>query len=442
MGKVDMQKKVFGNVFFSLADKAIIFVFSMFISIVLARYLGASDYGRYTFFGVIYTFVSSFACFGMQQIVTKEFAAYEDKRKAILYAAMIVSFSAGVITEFGVVVLQMITGFLSWMEVAALGIICFFNICQVFYYYLTATYQLKYVVKIKNIVLIWIVVIYIVLIIHKAPVEWFILLYALKECGILGVSLLAFLLSKEKEKFRRQEATISEIFFAVKKLISLCLPLLLGGLSVTIYMKVDQVMIKSMLGEEQLGIYSVGIKLVDAFFFIPPAVTAGLLPYFTKQYLKEQSLFWTRYEWFASALNAVAYMYVIVLAVLGKWMIHFLYGEEYAEAYRILMVAIWAVIPVCMGCVRGIYLSIMEYSGLSFFFSVAAAAMNLVMNYVMIPVLGALGAAIASLISYWVQGVMLTFISPKLRQMSRVQWKSLYGFIFLIRNRERGLIKG
>ena len=428
-----MQKKVFGNVFFSLIDKAIVFVFSMFISIALARYLGASDYGRYTFFGVIYTFVNSFACFGMQQIVTKEFAAYENKRKAVLYAAIIVAFATGMITELGVLILQLITGFLSWLEVAVLGVICLFNVCQIFYYYLTATYQLKYVVKIKNIVLIWMVVIYIVLIMSKASVEWFILVYALKECGTLGVSFLAFLCSREKEKIRYQEAAVSEIFFIIGKLIHLCLPLLLGGLSVTIYMKIDQVMIKSMLGEEQLGIYSVGIKLVDAFFFIPPAVTAGLLPYFAKQYMEEPTIFWTRYERFASALNAIAYMYVIVLAVLGKWMIHFLYGEEYAEAYKILMVTIWTVIPVCMGCMRGIFLSIMEYSGLSFFFSIAAAVMNMAMNYLMIPVSGALGAAIASVISYWVQGFMLTFISPKLRQMTKVQWKSLYGFIFLIK---------
>lgn len=428
-----MQKKILGNVFFSLVDKAIVFVFNMFISIVLARYLGAADYGRYTFFGVIYTFVNSFACFGMQQIVTKEFVAYENKRKAVLHAAVMVAFSAGIITEFGVVILQIITEFLSWMEVAVLGIICLFNVCQVFNYYLTATYKLKYVIKIKNIVLVWMLGIYIVLIVSRSSVECFILVYALKECGILSVSFLAFLLSKERKKFRNLETAVSEIFLIIRKLIRLCLPLLLGGLSVTIYMKVDQVMIKSMLGEEQLGIYSVGIKLVDAFFFIPPAVTAGLLPYFTKQYIDEQSLFWTRYERFASTLNATAYMYVIVLAVSGKWIIHFLYGEEYAEAYRILMVTIWAVVPVCMGCVRGIYLSIMEYSCLSFFFSIAAAVMNMAMNYLMIPVFGALGAAIASVISYWVQGVILTFLSPKLRQMARVQWKSLYGFIFLVK---------
>lgn len=432
-----MQKKVFGNVFFSLADKAIFFVFSMFISIALARYLGASDYGRYTFFGVIYTFVNSFACFGMQQIVTKEFAAYENKQKSVLCAAAIVAFAAGMITELGVLILQLITGFLSWLEVATLGVICLFNVCQVFYYYLTATYQLKYVVKIKNIVLVWIVAIYIVLIMNKASVEWFILVYALKECGILGASFLAFLCSKEKEKIRYQDAVVREILFIIRKLIRLCLPLLLGGLSVTIYMKVDQVMIKSMLGEEQLGIYSVGIKLVDAFLFIPSAVTAGLLPYFTRQYMEEPSFFWLKYEWFASALNVIAYIYVIIMAVFGKWMIDFLYGEEYAEAYKILLVTIWSVIPVCMGCMRGIYLSIMEYSGLSFFFSITAAGMNMAMNYLMIPVFGALGAAIASVISYWIQGFMFTFISPKLSQMAKVQWKSLYGFRFLI-NRRKG----
>lgn len=433
-----MQKKVLGNVFFSLADKAVVFVFSMFISIALARYLGAADYGKYTYFGVIYTFVNSFACFGMQQIVTKEFAACENKRKLILYAAVIVAFLAVAITNLGIVILQLTTGFLSWLESAVLGIMCFFSVCQVFNYYLTASYQLKHLIKIKNILLVLLFALYIVLIVNEASIECFILAYALKECSILVASFLAFLFSKEKEKFWHQEIIVSEILSSIKKLIRLCLPLLLAGLSVTVYLKVDQVMIKGMLGEEQLGIYSVGIKLVDAFFFIPSAVTAGLLPYFTEQYIKEPQFFWKRYERFASVLNAVAYLFVIAMLILGKWIIHFLYGEEYADAFKILLVTIWTVIPVCMGCVRGIYLSIMEYSSLSFFFSISTAVMNVLMNCLLIPVWGALGAAIASVISYWVQAFILTFISPKLRQMAMVQWKSLYGFIVFIKKRKGG----
>ncbi len=433
-----MEKKIGENVLFSIVDKFIPFAFSMLVSIAAARYLGVTEYGRYTFFGVVYTFVNSFASFGMQQVVTKECATDENKQKLVLYSAIIVAFGAGIITELGVMVLQLITDFLSWFEVVVLGIMCFFNIGQVFYYYMTAVYQLKYIVKIKNILIILFAILYILLIISNASVEWFILAYVIKESGILSASFLAYILSNEHNRIKSLSIYIGEIPNVIKKLIRLCLPLLLGGLSVTIYMKVDQVMIKSMLGEEQLGIYSVGIKLVDAFFFIPQAVTTGLLPYFAKQYIEKQTLFWTRYEQFASVLNLVAYMYVIVMAVLGKWMIHFLYGEEYAEAYRILIVTIWTVIPVCMGCVRGIYFSIMEYSGWSFFFSIVAAVMNMLLNYLMIPVFGALGAAIASVISYWVQGVMLTFISPKLRHMSKVQWKSLYGFIFLMKNRGKG----
>lgn len=433
-----MEKKIGENVLFSIVDKFIPFAFSMLVSIAAARYLGVTEYGRYTFFGVVYTFVNSFASFGMQQVVTKECATDENKQKLVLYSAIIVAFGAGIITELGVMVLQLITDFLSWFEVVVLGIMCFFNIGQVFYYYMTAVYQLKYIVKIKNILIILFAILYILLIISNASVEWFILAYVIKESGILSASFLAYILSNEHNRIKSLSIYIGEIPNVIKKLIRLCLPLLLGGLSVTIYMKVDQVMIKSMLGEEQLGIYSVGIKLVDAFFFIPQAVTTGLLPYFAKQYIEKQTLFWTRYEQFASVLNLVAYMYVIVMAVLGKWMIHFLYGEEYAEAYRILIVTIWTVIPVCMGCVRGIYFSIMEYSGWSFFFSIVAAVMNMLLNYLMIPVFGAWGAAIASVISYWVQGVMLTFISPKLRHMSKVQWKSLYGFIFLMKNRGKG----
>ncbi|MCM1303083.1 MAG: flippase [Lachnospiraceae bacterium] len=426
-----MQKKVFNNVFFSIIDKVIVFVVGTLTSIVLARYLGAADYGRYTFFGVIYSLADCFASFGMQQIVTKECAVHQNKCKSILCAAATVALPAGCITELGIIILYLSTGFLSKLEVAALGVICLFNVCSVLGYYLAATYQLKYIVQIKTIIIILIAVLYIVLVMNKAAVEWFIIVYALKECAVLAASMLAFILAGKNNDFKDQAVNGHEIFIIVKKLIRVCLPLLLAGLSVTMYMKIDQVMIKSMLGEEQLGVYSVGIKLVDAFFFIPMAIVAGVLPYFAEQHAKNTHLFWKEYERFSSMLNAFAYLYVIIMILFGKWIVGLLYGEEYAGAVGVLMVTICSVVPVCMGCVRGIYFSIMEYSKLSFAFSIITALMNMIMNYLLIPLFGILGAAIATVISYWVHGFVLTFFSTRLKQMVKVQCRSLYGFIAL-----------
>lgn len=428
-----MQKKVFNNVFYSILDKVRILIANVVVSIAVARYLGSADYGRYNFYGVVYSFVNSFACFGMQQIVTKEFTAYKNKQKVTLCAAIIVSLITCFVTELGVIVLQAATGFLTWVEVELLGIMSVFTVCSVFHYYLTATYQLKEVIRIRNILAVLNVILYFILIFKETTLIWFIVAYTIKECGVLGAAFVAFIKLDRKSKYNYQPIEKIEVLITIKKIIRLCFPMLLASISGTIYLRIDQVMIRSMLGEEQLGIYSVGIKIVEVFFVVPTAVVAGVLPYFTEKYIQEPKVFWKRFEQLASGMNACAYFFAIVIMFLGTEIIHLFYGDEYAAAADVLITYAWATVPVCMGCMRGIYLSIMEFSKLSFCYSVCAAVTNIVMNYFLIPIFGITGAVIASIISYFLQGFVFSFFSPKLKRVSKIQVRSLYGFFPLVR---------
>lgn len=428
-----MQKKVLSNVFYSILDKVRILVANVIVSIAVARYLGLADYGRYNFYGVVYAFVKSFACFGMQQIVTKEFTAYKEKQKVILCAAIIVSLITSFITELGIIVLQATIGFLTWIEVELLGIMSVFTVCSVFQYYLTATYQLKNVIKMRNIFAFFNVILYFFLIIRKTTVIWFIVAYTIKECGVLGAAFVAFIKLERKNKHNNHPIERIEILLTIKKIIRLCFPMLLSSISGTIYLRIDQVMIRNMLGEEQLGIYSVGIKIVEVFFVVPTAVVAGVLPYFTEKYIREPKVFWKQFEQLASGINACAYFFAIIIAFLGTEVIHLFYGDEYAAAAGVLITYAWATVPVCMGCIRGIYLSIMEYSKLAFCYSVCAAVTDIGMNYFLIPVFGIMGAVIASIISYLLQGFVFSFFSPKLKRVSKIQVRSLYGFIPLVK---------
>ncbi len=437
-----MNNKVFGNAFFSIVDKVLVLFFNTIISIMIARYLGAADYGRYTYFVVIYLFATNISSFGLERIVTKEFATNGNQQKAIFYAALVLSFFASFFTELGVIVFKIITGSLTWLEVAAIGAICIFNINLVFKYYLTAVYQLKNAVKFKNFTIILMVIINIILIIRKASVEYFILTFALRECCIRGVNFWGFICSKKKEEFQKISLPPRSVWPIIKKFVYLCSPLLFGELSATINLRIDQLMIRSMLGEEQLGIYSGGIKLVEVFFNIPIALTIGVLPYFAEKYMREPELFWKRFEQLANGLNTCAYFFVIMIVVLGKWLINFLYGEEYLEAAVVLAIYVWAVIPVCMRGIRGLYLTVMEYSRLSFLFSILASVTNIILNLFLIPSLGIIGASVASVITYLLEGIVFSFFSTRLRKVTRIQLRSMYGFIYTVKDLVRFIQEG
>jgi Na+-driven multidrug efflux pump len=84
-----------------------------------------------------------------------------------------------------------------------------------------------------------------------------------------------------------------------------------------------------------------------------------------------------------------------------------------------------------MGCARGIYLSIMEYSVYSFLFSFVSAVTNCIANAILIPRIGIIGATIATIISQIFQAFLGTYMIRKLKPIHKIQLKSLFGFLFI-----------
>jgi len=54
-----------------------------------------------------------------------------------------------------------------------------------------------------------------------------------------------------------------------KKLLKDSWTLLLSSVAISIYTRIDQVMIKNMLGDRKVSFYSAAIKLVEVWHFIP-----------------------------------------------------------------------------------------------------------------------------------------------------------------------------
>jgi O-antigen/teichoic acid export membrane protein len=55
-------------------------------------------------------------------------------------------------------------------------------------------------------------------------------------------------------------------------------PLIFAGMVVSVYMKIDQVMLKEMLDTKAVGIYAAAVKLCEAWYFVPTVVTASVFP--------------------------------------------------------------------------------------------------------------------------------------------------------------------
>lgn len=95
-------------------------------------------------------------------------------------------------------------------------------------------------------------------------------------------------------------------------------------------------------------------------------------------------------------------VFAISISILSDWIVNILYGEQYAQAASVLIINVWIGVFVCLGYISGQYLVIEKLTKKAFYKASVAAFFNVSLNYIMIPIYGIQGAAIATLFSQFV----------------------------------------
>jgi O-antigen/teichoic acid export membrane protein len=96
-----------------------------------------------------------------------------------------------------------------------------------------------------------------------------------------------------------------------------------------------------------------------------------------------------------------AYLIAIPVMLLAKWLVLSLFGPPYEEAGLMLAVMIWANLFTFLELARSAFFNVMNWNRIYFLTLALGAALNVVLNWLLIPRYGGLGAAIATCVSYW-----------------------------------------
>jgi O-antigen/teichoic acid export membrane protein len=208
--------------------------------------------------------------------------------------------------------------------------------------------------------------------------------------------------------------------------------LILSGIAVMIYMKIDQVMIGKMLNDTEVGIYSAAVKISEAWYFIPTAIATSAFPAIIKSKQKSERLYLKRMQKLYDFAVWFSIGFALLVTVFSGIIINLLYGAEYARASSVLSVHIWAGVFVFLGVVSGRYLVNENLTKVSFYRTLLGALINVLLNIGLIPFLGVLGAAITTLVSYMFSGFVLNVLFKKSRIVFLMQLKS-FNFLKLLK---------
>ncbi len=203
-------------------------------------------------------------------------------------------------------------------------------------------------------------------------------------------------------------------------------PLAIVNISIIVYMKIDQVMLTDIAGPRENGIYATAVALSELWFFLPVAIGNTVFPLIvTAHDNDDRRQFDRKLQLFLDAMTALGYAVAIPVFVFATPIVRIVYGAEFAEAAGVLRIHVVSFVFVCMGIARGVYLVTKNYVRFNMASSIAAAVLNVVLNLVLIPRHGAMGAAWSTLISYAVANYFSGLLTTKLWKETWMLTRSL-----------------
>ena len=194
-------------------------------------------------------------------------------------------------------------------------------------------------------------------------------------------------------------------------------PLLLSSVMIMLYMRIDQIMIGNMLGEEQVGIYSAAVKIAEIWYFIPMVIVSSIFPSILKAKSINQQLYLQRLQNLYSLLTWLSIGIAITFSLLANSIVLNLYGLPYLEASSILIIIIWSGVATSLGVASSQYLTIENLNNISFYRTLLGTISNVALNLLLIPSYGIKGAAFATLISYNVATLGILLFKPSRNQI-------------------------
>lgn len=448
----NIKQKLEGhNVFKKVAKNSswIVFqnIFTMILGVVvtgvIARYFGTEKYGIFNYILSITSLFSGIASIGIYHIATKDLTQRPEDEGKILGTSFTIRLIAAILliiaAETTVCIMthndstSMVIGIL-------LSLMMLFSCSEVIDYYATANLKVKYLAVSKCISYIIFAILKILIVVLKLDIRYYTATYLIE-----GIIYAIFLSISYKLIHKNIGKTCKWSFDKdyAKKLLSNCWYFALSSIMVTIYMRIDQVMLGKMIEDKsQVGIYSAAVRIAEMWAFVPNSIISSFKPVImkykgenkNKEYVKNlQRLY--------DISSLVSILFAIGITIFARLIIMILYGKAFLEASKILYILIWGIWFGILGNVHYVWLICENKGKYSLFYSATGSISNIIFNAILIPKYGMYGAAIATLISQFIANIVSFGIFKETRVLSKFAIKAILFIepLKFLKNRIKGV---
>jgi O-antigen/teichoic acid export membrane protein len=409
-----------------LGDKLVKLAAGAILTVIVARMLGASELGVYSIVMAWSAFLVPMTSMGLNNIVVRQMVKYDTGHDAMtmLYSAVSIRLALGLLGGS----LMLLAFYLLYPTLfsgnTAIAIPVLFML-QAFFGFLLFEFYLNYqgtfrsIAYIKSAISLLSFGIKLTLLYRGFGIASLLLLTGI-EFFVVGMA--QYLLYRRRHQpFKPGEARwpgYHPRWFNMqqaKQLFKRASWLWLSGIVSVIYLKIDIVMLGSIAGTEQAGIYAAASRLSELWYVFPATLAARYYPDMIKAHQQGWTPYYIKLRRFARLFFAAAFSIAVLMSLAAPWIINLLFGEHFAGAIEVLRIHIWAGCFIFLRYLISQHLLITEQEPLSLLSHGIGAVLNVGLNLWLIPTMGIVGAAWATLISYAYASFFFLLLSASTR---------------------------
>jgi polysaccharide transporter, PST family len=415
-------QKIITNIGWLFVDKLLRLGGGLFISIWMARYLEVAQFGILNYATAFVALFLPIATLGLDTIVVHQLINVQANKNKILGTTFWLRLFSSLISAFGAIIgiaLIRKNDHISASIVMVLSIASMFQAFDTIDLWFQSQVNSKYTVVTRNISFVLASALRIFLITAQAPL----IMFAWAVLLEVGVNALGLIIA-----YQVNGASILKWqwdFVVAKSLLHKSLPLIFSGLAIMVYLKIDQIMLGEMIDDHSVGIYSVASRISEVWYFIPMAISSSVSPAIYKAKEISETLYYRRIGQLHRLLIVISISLALPMTFLSKPLVVALFGNAYAEAGAILSIHIWASIFVFMGVATTAWFIAESLTLIAMYKTILGAVVNIILNLFLIPKYSGAGAAVATVISYAVAGLISHAIFPRTRKIFHLQIRSL-----------------
>lgn len=388
---------------------------SLFVISSMARYLGTENFGLINYSLAFITFFITVSNLGIDNIIVNEIIKSKEDTGKVIGTTIYLRLTSSILS---ILLLFLIVKYLNVNHISIQIITLIQSISLLFLifdsiqYWFQSNLQSKYVVIAKTTSFTIVSICKLSLILSSKSIYYFAMATTI-EAIVISICMVVFYI-----KFKGPK-----LYFSIqtaKKLLFKSYHFFIAGILIMFYTQIDKIILGILTNVTTVGIYSAAMTISSLWVFVPNAIIASARPIIMTSKIQSETLYIKKYKQLFCSIIWISVGASIIISLFSSLLVLLIYGNQFIESVNVLIILIWSRIFSLLGSTRAIWLTVENLGKYQVAFVGIGAVLNVVLNLILIPKYGAIGAAISTLLTEIISTFFAVLIFKKTRPLFKL----------------------